>query len=625
MTREELLARLNSIEWDDVEFKEAAWAVPRDALSTVSAFANTTGGYLVFGVKQTNGSFEISGVINADKVQNDFLGHVRDANKISVFLPIEGKLHTFEKDTVIVFYVPEAKRNEKPVFLDRSPYKAYIRRAGRDDTCTRDELIRFVRDASDARYDNEPLPDFSVERCFDETTVRWYRQRHAERNPGRYEQLSDAEFLQQMACIVEKQQQLVPTRAGILIFGTDAAVRQILTRPVVDFQIYREPKAAYSAEARWFDRLTPVPEENLLKTWQLILSFYSRHAEHPFSIDPGSLRRSDDPPDYVSFREAAINLLIHQDFGEQTRWPTIHFFGDQTEYFNPGDAFTSREQLLDPGEKPVRNPSVVAAFRRIGLSDQAGSGVGAIFDSWRRLGYMPPEIENDKAEKSFRLRLRRERLLSEEQLLAQASLGVQLTEAEASVFAFLIRKGEADLADIKALTGLTGSTALELAKRLAVQVIVRQSGGPGTKFVLAEHLQERYLHDRQDDPMQNQSLKGSSGPTRPTEQVTEQVGIVPTDQVGLLHELSKAQWAIVEHADAPRSLAELMRIAGYTQRPHFKSTHLEPLIAGGVMRMTVPDKPTSSKQRYVLTPSGLKLKSLRLVLDAQESKKEDAE
>ena len=41
MTRDELLAKLQSIEWSDIEFKEAAWAVPKDALSTVSAFANT--------------------------------------------------------------------------------------------------------------------------------------------------------------------------------------------------------------------------------------------------------------------------------------------------------------------------------------------------------------------------------------------------------------------------------------------------------------------------------------------------------------------------------------------------------------------------------------------------------
>lgn len=40
MTRDELNARLRSIEWDDIEFKEASWEVPKSALSTVSAFAN---------------------------------------------------------------------------------------------------------------------------------------------------------------------------------------------------------------------------------------------------------------------------------------------------------------------------------------------------------------------------------------------------------------------------------------------------------------------------------------------------------------------------------------------------------------------------------------------------------
>ena len=70
MTRDELITRLQSIEWSDIEFKEAAWAVPKDALSTVSAFANTAGGHLVFGVKQANGTFTVTGVTDADKMQS---------------------------------------------------------------------------------------------------------------------------------------------------------------------------------------------------------------------------------------------------------------------------------------------------------------------------------------------------------------------------------------------------------------------------------------------------------------------------------------------------------------------------------------------------------------------------
>lgn len=604
MTRDELLARLNSIEWNDIEFKEAFWSVPQSALSTVSAFANTEGGYLVFGVTEQNHTFSISGVTNPDKILSDFLGLVRNPDKISVFLPIKEHLHSLPEGTVLVFVVPEATRQQKPVYIEKDPRKAYIRRGNRDDTCTGEELIRFIRDASTTRYDSEPLPDFSADRCFDEGTVRWYRQRHAERNPGRYEQLSDLEFLHQMGCVVEKQHQLIPTRAGILIFGTDAAFRQELTRPVVDFQVYRGRKADYSAEARWADRLTPVPEENLIKTWQVMVAFYTRHAGHPFAIDPGSLRRADDPPDYVSFREAAINLLIHQDFGEQSRWPSIRFFDDQAEFFNPGDAFVSREQLLDPGEKPVRNPSIVAVFRRIGLSDQAGSGVGAIFASWRRLGNIPPVIENQKAEKTFRLILPKERLVSEQQLLARASLGVNLSDQEAAVFAYLTRKIDIDLADIKAITGMNGAGARALAQRLAVEVVLEPVGESGTKFTLAQHLRPRFL-----------PVVGEGGAERAqdrgTVQVTEQVASESGRLVQLLDQLTEVQWQIVEYTDVPRSLTELLTRTGYRQRPFFKIQHVEPLLAGGILRMTIPDKPTSSKQRYVLTEVGVKLKEWR--------------
>lgn len=610
MTRDELLARLNSIEWNDIEFKEAAWAVPRDALSTVSAFANAAGGHLVFGIKQENGTFTVSGVIDADKVQNDFLGQVRESNKISIFLPINGELHALDGGTVIVFYVPEAQRYEKPVYLDGNPRKAYIRRGGRDDTCTGDELIRFIRDAADTRYDGDLLPDFNVESCFDAATVRWYRQRHADHNPGRYDQLSDIEFLQQMACVAEKQNQLIPTRAGILVFGTDAAFRQTLKRPIVDFQVYREPKASYSAEVRWTDRMTPVPEENLLKTWQALVGFYTRHADHPFAIDPGSLRRADDPPDYISFREATINLLIHQDFGDQTRSPTIRFFRDQSEFFNPGDAFASREQLIDPGEKSVRNPSIVAAFRRIGLSDQAGSGVGAIFASWRRLGNVPPIIENDKAEKTFRLILPKDRLLTEAQLLAQASLGVSLSEQEAAVFAYLTRKGQIDLADVKGLTGLAGPAALGLVQRLTVQALLAPAAEGGHMYTLADHLRQRFMPSSVDTAEQPQGATPVSAPPDATEQVTVQVTPGVTEQVPALVQLSPVQWLIVEQTDTPRTLQELLDVTGYKQRPYFKAHHLEPLLAGRVLRMTVPDKPTSSKQQYVLTEVGVKLKAM---------------
>ena len=608
MTKDELLAKLQSIEWSDIEFKEAAWAAPKDALSTVSAFANTDGGHLVFGVSQANGTFTVTGVSDADKIQNDFLGWVRDQNKVSVFLPIDGDVHALAEGTVLAFYVPEAKRSEKPVFIDRTPHKAYIRRGGRDDTCTRDELMRFMRDASNIRYDAEPL-DVDISRCFDEASVRWYRARFDASNPGKDTATDDTTFLRNWGFLVEQGGVLRPTRAAILVLGSGEYVRQVLPRMVTDIQLYRNASTEYDSTVRWADRLSV--EDNLIKAWQAIVDFYYRHSERPFAVDATTLRRDDDPPDYISFREAAINLLIHQDFGDTTRVPVIRFFRDQTEFFNPGDAFASREQLLDPGDKEVRNPSIVSAFRRIGLSDQGGTGVRAIFDGWRKLGYLPPEIENLRAEKSFRLRLCKVKLITEAQLLAQASLGANLSEHEAAVFAYLLRSGQIDVADIKALTGLTGARALELAQHLTVQVLVEPLGVAAHTWRLVPHLRARFADAAAESTPENQPSNAETAAASSADQVTEQVATEHTGLDQSLDRLTEVQWHLVDFADVPRSLAELMTHAGYSQRPHFVAAHMKPLLAGGVLRPTIPDKPRSSQQRYVLTEAGIQLKLLR--------------
>ena len=83
MTRDEIIERLNRYEWSDVEFKEARNAAPRSAYETVSAFANTSRGWLVFGVRDRGGTLEMVGVMHVDRVQNEFLSTLRSRQKIN--------------------------------------------------------------------------------------------------------------------------------------------------------------------------------------------------------------------------------------------------------------------------------------------------------------------------------------------------------------------------------------------------------------------------------------------------------------------------------------------------------------------------------------------------------------
>ena len=79
MTKEELVARLRDIEWDDFEVKAAKSELPKNIWETVSAFSNTSGGWIVLGVKQSGKTFEIQGVDNMEKLEQDFLGTLRSS------------------------------------------------------------------------------------------------------------------------------------------------------------------------------------------------------------------------------------------------------------------------------------------------------------------------------------------------------------------------------------------------------------------------------------------------------------------------------------------------------------------------------------------------------------------
>jgi ATP-dependent DNA helicase RecG len=72
-----------------------------------------------------------------------------------------------------------------------------------------------------------------------------------------------------------------------------------------------------------------------------------------------------------------------------------------------------------------------------------------------------------------------------------------------------------------------------------------------------------------------------------TEQVTEQVG--------------KLLW---QFGDKSVDGKFLMDAVGISHRPTFLYSYLQPALNAGLVEMTIPDKPRSSKQKYRLTDKG---------------------
>lgn len=583
MTRQELKELLQAHEWRDVEFKEAQRAVPNNAYETVSAFANTEGGHLVFGVKKDGEDVEVVGVLDVDKVQGDFLTTLRQRDKISTVVEVQEEAHRQGDADLLLFYIPEAHRQDKPVYLNGDIRRAFIRSGASDIRCSENERNRFLMDAASERFDGQAV-DFAPETAFDEESLRWYRAVYEGRPGNRsYADLPNADFLDEMGLLVERGGERRPTRAAILLFGTNRTFRQLLPRLVVDCQRFSSPRAEADVGERWFDRMEL--DENLVRVWRaLVDDWYPRIAERPFRVDPSTMRRDDAPPDYRAFREAMVNLLLHQDYADHTRKAVIQSYPDQTVFWNPGDAFATGTDLLEPGEKEVRNPRLVLAFRRLGISENAGWGMRDMYRNWRELGHVPPIVTNDKGRKAFEVVLSKEALLSAEQVAFQRGLGIRLTDDQAAAFAYLRGARTATATELRAITGCSATQIESVLGGLRSQILV-QGPDPAGTYSLAPHLVP---------PRVRVAGRGSA-------EVTASGG-------RLIVGPTKQELRILLASDVPRTATELAKLTGLP-RSNFRERYLEPLVSRGMLRIVNTDKPAARNRRYVLAEDGVAAKA----------------
>jgi ATP-dependent DNA helicase RecG len=247
-------------------------------------------------------------------------------------------------------------------------------------------------------------------------------------------------------------------------------------------------------------------------------------------------------------------------------------------------------------------------FRRAGLSEQAGTGIGAIFSDWRRRGRVPPEIINDVPSYSFRLSLLAKELMSERQLLFQASLGVRLSDAEAHALAILCGQPQVSLPEFRASLGMGTADTLAVLARLETQVLAsRIERSDGACYELAQHLRDRWPI-----PGTARTIPGSG---LVTDQAAKNSGSLVSDQARgredggrrvprPVDELTQQQRQLLAACDTPRRQTELMELLGVTHRTQFRTFHLQPLIDGGLLQLQFPDSPRHPRQRYTLTPFG---------------------
>ena len=381
MNKKELVERLEDIEWEDFEVKEAKSEIPKNSWETVSAFSNTAGGWLVFGVKKEGKKYEIVGVENPEKIELDFNTVLRNGTKFNKKITVTSKKYNFDGRIVLAFYIPKKSPRDKPIYYN-SLKNTFIRTASGDQRVTQEEIDSFFRNASFEEKDKE-LTNFDFE-DLDKETIKQYRNFFIQMNPAhRYNGLSDKEFFQKLGVLKNGK----ITYGGLLVFGKEDDLAEAISNYRIEY-LEIEGISYEDAPARYSYRLSS--ERNLFLTFFDIYERLIRKIDVPFSIKKGV--RDDDPSHLQAIREALVNLIIHTDYFSRSN-PRIRIFINRFEFYNPGALPKEIELILKEDFSLPRNPIVAKIFRYIRFSENIGSGFHKMINGWNAQYHLNPIIE----------------------------------------------------------------------------------------------------------------------------------------------------------------------------------------------------------------------------------------
>ena len=377
------------------EVKKANGGLPVSLWDTYSAFANCYGGVIILGVKEEkDGSWKTTGLQNEAKLRKDFWDTINNRKKVNINLLSDDDVQTYtvgeNKDVIMVIYVPMAKREQKPVYINDDLFNGTFRRNHEGDYhCTRLQVKAMLRDQTERTMDMEVLDKVPMEDLNYET-IQGYRNSHRTLKKGHpFERLNDHEYLRSIgaAAVSDEDGQLHPTAAGMLMFGNEYNIVRHFPEYFLDYREENDPTI------RWTDRVQSSSGEwsgNVCDFYFRVYNKIIKDIKVPFKMSGGE--RIDDTPVHKAIREALANCLINADY-HGVRGIVIRKEPDKLILANPGYVRTGKKQMRLGGESDPRNKTLMKMFNLINIGERAGSGVPNIFNVWEDEGWIEPVIE----------------------------------------------------------------------------------------------------------------------------------------------------------------------------------------------------------------------------------------
>lgn len=622
MTALELLENLNNLdEHERIEAKRAS-EVGKSLLETVCAFANEPGlggGWMLLGVVREEmalfPSYEVEGIVNPDKVAADLACQCRET--FNVPLRVDICTEQIQNKVVLTVFVPEVQPQDKPIYFKTQglPKGAFRRIGSTDQRCTDDDMAMLYHGRQVETFDAGIITDATLE-DFSKEAIEDYRLSRAAVNSDAEElRWSENELLQALGCIRRNDQGIwKPTVAGLITFGTQAALRRCFPMTRVDY--IRVPGREWVPNPdRRFDTIEL--RDPLFRLIRRAQAAILDDLPKSFGLVEGELQRQDKPviPQRV-IREALVNALMHRNYRSNSPVQIIRY-ANRLEIRNPGFSLKSPDHLGEPGSQP-RNPKIAAVLHETRFAETKGSGIRVMRESMEQAGLTPPLFESDRGNDQFVARYLFHHFLGPDDITWLARFkDLKLSDEEAKALIVVREAGAIENASYRELNHVDTLTASQALRRLRDAGLLTQKGrGSATYYVPTERLNANSNGlTSNSQPLSSNPPDLSSNPVALSSNphlangaarqalldllpggVAARVGALgqrcPPEEVrDVVHDLCQLrQWR-----------AEELGILLQRNTEYVRSNYLRPLLNEGRISMTRPDEPNDPQQAYRAT------------------------
>ena len=345
-----------SSEYDKKQAVEAKR--PKSWLKSVSAFANSFGGKLIFGIADDDS------VVGLENAQND-AENISEIIKMHLNPIPEFKL-TFEQiDGKTLILLDVYAGNQTPYYYQGGGHLVAFVRVGNESVqASPSQLRELVVKGCGQTYDSLKSPYNFKDMAFTKLRSVYFKQTGKSFEDTDYESFG----------IIDGNGNL--TNAGALI-ADDSSVRHS--------RLFCTRWNGLTKASGLTDALDDAEfSGSLITLLQEGLAFIARNTRKAWKKLPTSRLEMPDYPDRA-YMEALVNALIHRNYFELGSEVHIDMFDDRLEIFSPGgmvDGSTLEGKNLRAIPSMRRNPVLADIFSRLNYMERRGSGFKKILDAY---------------------------------------------------------------------------------------------------------------------------------------------------------------------------------------------------------------------------------------------------